>query len=365
MIAWYALIPYSVAFAASAIPAPTYAPEAGGKCLVGVYYFAGWWRDTPNKYQVGGDDWRHRFPERRALLGEFNEQATMDREIAVAARFGVDFFQILWYPKVDGPQGEDAARIDRAVEQFMVSPNARRLHFTLEYVNHAPFDLPTDSAWREACRTWVAAMRHRSYLRVNGRPVFKVHHLSSFVRQSGSVQEAADRLAILRTMAKAAGAGDPLIGGGVVDREVPDPETARLVDYFATYMGMDERRPQRSSPYPYSELLAWAEDSWALQAAREPLPYVPYVPSGWDPRPWHDPRPSYTAPTREEWRTALQRVKDALDRSPRCGLPAGDGRVQKALLIYAWNEFGEGGILAPTELERSMKLEVIRDLFER
>ena len=31
--------------------------------------------------------------------------------------------------------------------------------------------------------------------------------------------------------------------------------------------------------------------------------------------------------------------------------------------VYAWNEFGEGGIVAPTRGENEMKLEAIRDVF--
>jgi hypothetical protein len=33
------------------------------------------------------------------------------------------------------------------------------------------------------------------------------------------------------------------------------------------------------------------------------------------------------------------------------------------LTIYAWNEFGEGGIVAPTRGDNYSKLEAIRDLF--
>jgi hypothetical protein len=33
------------------------------------------------------------------------------------------------------------------------------------------------------------------------------------------------------------------------------------------------------------------------------------------------------------------------------------------LLIYAWNEFGEGGIVAPTRGDKQVKLEVIREVF--
>jgi hypothetical protein len=33
------------------------------------------------------------------------------------------------------------------------------------------------------------------------------------------------------------------------------------------------------------------------------------------------------------------------------------------LLIYAWNEFGEGGIVAPTRGDGRIKLEAIRKVF--
>ena len=31
--------------------------------------------------------------------------------------------------------------------------------------------------------------------------------------------------------------------------------------------------------------------------------------------------------------------------------------------IYAWNEFGEGGIVAPTKGDKYMKLEAIKEMF--
>ena len=91
---------------------------------------------------------------------------------------------------------------------------------------------------------------------------------------------------------------------------------------------------------------------------------MPYVPSGWDPRPWKDPRPSFAPPTRGEWTAALKRVKVALDKYPKLGIPVKGGR-KRMLLIYAWNEFGEGGIMAPTRGEKEMKLEGVRDVFDK
>ena len=72
--------------------------------LVGVYYFAGWWRDPPNKWITRGVDWRPQYPGRVPILGEYNDQDTMDKEIIAAADHGVDFFQILWYSVAEGGQ---------------------------------------------------------------------------------------------------------------------------------------------------------------------------------------------------------------------------------------------------------------------
>ena len=37
--------------------------------------------------------------------------------------------------------------------------------------------------------------------------------------------------------------------------------------------------------------------------------------------------------------------------------------MQKAFTIYAWNEFGEGGIVAPTKGRGHMMLQCIKDVF--
>ena len=120
--------------------------------------------------------------------------------------------------------------------------------------------------------------------------------------------------------------------------------------------------PQRPEPYPYEQLMKHAEEGWLRYAEKSSKPYVPYVPAGWDPRPWRDPRPSFTFPTPSQWTAALTRVKSALDKYPKLGIPV-KGVTKKMLLIYAWNEFGEGGIVAPTRGDHEMKLEGIREVF--
>jgi len=332
--------------------------------LAGVYYFSGWWREQPNKWVVDGKDWRKDWPARVPLLGEYNEQTTMDREIAAAAEHGVDFFQILWYPAGRTPKEWSADPLNAGLRQFLATTNRHRLKFTLEFVNHSPFDLKTDEDWRGACREWTTAMKDPTYLRVGGRPVFKIHGLHHFLNQNGGdVQRLAERLRILREIARESGLPDPLISGGVVPSE-PYPIAAATgpYDFLTTYMDMPGL-PEVEKPYSYSLLLAHAEQAWKRYAEKSPLPYVPYVPAGWDPRPWKDPRPSFDLPTRAEWLSALRKVKEALDSNPNLGLRPGPTQRRKMLLIYAWNEFGEGGIVAPTRGDGTMKLDAVKQVF--
>ena len=55
-------------------------------------------------------------------------------------------------------------------------------------------------------------------------------------------------------------------------------------------------------------------------------------------------------------------VKKAFEDHDNLGLPTPAGR-QRLFLIYAWNEFGEGGMVAPTRGDGYMKLETIREVF--
>ncbi len=322
--------------------------------LVGIYYFAGWWPESPNKWETGGRDWRPDYPERIPLLGQYNNQETMDREILAASSHGVDFFQILWYPK-GGPLNE-------GLRTFLASTNAGRMKFTIEFVNHPPFGPGTEGEWEATCKEWCTAMKHASYLKIDGRPVFKVHGLDFFHQQNGGdPAKIKSRLDTLRRVARENGLASPLISGGVMPGGVPPPDHVALFDFVTTYMDMPNL-PQRPEVYPYELLIQHAQDGWLRYAEHSSKPYVPYVPCGWDPRPWGDPRPSFAVPTREAWTAALSRVKAALDKYPKLGIP-GEGGRKKMLLIYAWNEFGEGGIMAPTRGEREMKLEAVREVF--
>lgn len=343
------------------------AAENAERVLIGVNYFAGWWESVPNKWHdpIDGTDWRGRYPGRVPLLGEFNTQATMNREIEAAADHGIDFFSILWYPIPPGTEYEKNVRyVNAGLEHFLASPQGGRIKFMVELCNHPPFVVKSSEEWTGCIRALLPALQHPSYLRAGGKLVFKVHSAHHFALDNGNdparQKEQLDRL---RAAVKEAGLGEILIGGGVMGGSAigRDWPAVKLFDFTNTYMDVPklESKPE---DYPYDQL-AKAIRWWNTQQARSALPYVPFIAAGFNARPWRDKRPAFAFPTREEFAAELRRVIADFEAHPNFGLPLPGGGRQKMFTIYAWNEFGEGGIVAPTRGENYSKLEAIRDLF--
>jgi hypothetical protein len=341
--------------------------------LVGVNYFAGWWKPFPNKW-IGpdGKDWREKYPGRLPLLGEYNEQETMDREILAASKYGVDFFLIHWY--FNGlanttERGAHTALLNVAVEQFMNSPNADRMKFAIEYCNHEPFQIKKQADWDWAVMVWVEAMKHPSYLRIGGKPLFKVHSWHHYWFENGeSLEQCVARMQQLQQVARDTGLGELLIGCGIGSyQQIPVTEgrIAGMFDFTSTYMELplDLPPPEGSAYHPYETLAEFMRGGRKVHGD-DALPYLPYFGLNFNAEPWGDQRSRFEFPTREQLKKEFQLLKADLENAElNLGVPLDDGKLQKIFTIYAWNEYGEGGFLAPSVEEQTMKLEVLEEVF--
>jgi len=341
--------------------------------LVGVNYFAGWWKPLPNKW-IGpdGEDWRPKYPGRLPLLGEYNEQETMDREIATASEYGVDFFLILWYFNGIDNKAEREKNVRLAnvgIEQFRKSPNADRMKFAIEYCNHEPFQIKDQTDWDWSVKYWVEVMKHPSYLRVGGKPFFKVHSWHHYWFENGEdMDQCKKRMEQLRQAARNAGLGELLIGCGISSYQritSPEDRIVKLFDFTATYMEVPPNLPplEGSAYHPFEALAEFMRESRKIHG-EDALPYIPYFGLNFNAEPWGDPRYRFEFPTREQLKAEWQSLKADLENPAlNLGVPLGEGKRRKIFTIYAWNEFGEGGFLAPTVEEKTMKLEVLKEVF--
>ncbi len=97
----------------------------------------------------------------------------------------------------------------------------------------------------------------------------------------------------------------------------------------------------------YSELVAAHQQTWS--GSRE-QPYIPEVTAGWDKRPWEgsqglNQKPGWYFPDRTPAALGqfLRSAIEWMDEHPE------QTTKERLILVYAWNEFGEGGYVAPTK----------------
>lgn len=340
------------------------------KPYVGVNYFSGWWRETPNKWMDShqpGRDWRQDYPNRIPLNGCFNDAKTMDMDILAASAHGVDFFQMLWYPVDSADTDCDELHrmyLNDGIRYFMASPYNNRMHFVVEYCNHPPFAVLDEAQWIQTCKTFAGFIAHPSYFTVGGKAIFKIHGFHHFLNQCGGDKElAARRLAVLRQTVLDEAGKELLLCAGIVreDVDVSLRDYLDVLDFYAVYMDVPVL-PVLDTDYDY-EILVQNALEIARACARLEIPLMPFYPSGWNPRPWHDPRPSFRLPGKEDIRVGVEQLCAAMRESEMLGIPC-DGQCLDAFTIYAWNEFGEGGFLAPTLMEYDQKLQGLKQALD-
>lgn len=225
----------------------------------------------------------------------------------------------------------------------------------------------SEAGWDSIATVFVDVAKDPAYLRIDGRPVFKIHSPGRFYTQLNSdISRCQNVIQNFRQKAKNAGLGDIVIAVGTYGNgKISNGHnyTNYGIDCTMQYAGLPETNVLPKGHYPYSELTDYVESIRDLRKF-DALNWVPYIMSGWDASPWGgENRSTFDFPTREQWNSELNAIKDDLLTSPSLGFPKKDGTTQKAFTIYAWNEFGEGGIVAPTVGEQYMKLEEIKKVF--
>lgn len=318
----------------------------GTRLQVGAYYFDGWagrsrQADDPEQPWARRAPTHltrrmlHEFPEREPIWGWRDDSLEiMERQIDLAADHGLSFFAFCWYWHDNGKAINKAAIAQdpkhTGLELFLRARNRHRLQFCLLVANHQGFDIKGVDAWKQAADFWMTYFTHPQHLKIGGRPLLLIFSPGGGHREGYAYLQEAARRADLPGVALAG------CGGGSRDLGY----THRT--HYNTTLGY----VTNSEKHRYAELVQHGQRAW--QGSRE-QPYIPVLTAGWDKRPWEGPdglkqKPGWYFPDRTPDQVAqfLRAASTWMDRHPD-QTPA-----ERIVLIYAWNEFGEGGYIAPT-----------------
>jgi hypothetical protein len=281
----------------------------------------------------------------------------MDQEVEYARAAGINYWAFVAYPP-ESPMSS-------GLSLYLSSLNRDTLNFAMiSEVDR--WGGPTQLA--AITEYFVALMSERTYQRVlENRPLFFLGfiHDANIDRTWGGNKEFSEAIRYFRESAINAGVGNPYIV--VMDFDPRRAHALRLrfgFDAISSYaIHEDAKRAQ------YSELVFTAQRFWETAKSLDEK-VVPTVMAGWDrrpriqtPVPWEksgaDPDDGsdryYESPSPVELTAHLQDAISWVSKHPKAA-------AVNTVLIYAWNEYDEGGWIAPTLFEGDARVRAMGNM---
>lgn len=364
-----AQIPLALAQAAPPAPAtqpatnptttnPTATHPLPARPLVGAIRWDAWtaW-DYYQKF-LTTPQWRDRLPFYAQVTPEGgvtirgDSPEVMGREIGYAHNAGIDYWAWCWYDPSDPDAGKN--HMNDCLDIYRAHPRRAEVNYCLIGPGYY-----ATTHWPLTVERFVAMFREPNYQKVMGnRPLFYYFMVDDAVAHFGSVEKARAAIDALRAASRAAGLGNPYI----VATSFYQDKGAKAVDE----LGLDAIGSYCNPPAAEKRELAYAElaglNRWFWGACKATgKSVIPPINAGWDPRPRLSMPGLNPATNWSKLATPAElaaHVNEALTwvRANPATCPA------DTVLIYAWNEFDEGGWLCPTRGEGTARLDALRQI---
>lgn len=329
-----------------------YVPEPNpvrGPYEVGVYYFPGW--KTASQWEP-----LRRFPERKPVLGWYREgdPEIADWHIKWAVEHGITFFAYDWYWTQGARQLEHALH-----DGFFKARYRHLLKFCLLWANHNPPGSSSLEDCVDVTRFWIENyFRRPEHLLWSNKPVVIIF-APDRLREDLGTEGTRKALEAMRGECRAAGMGGLFIMACVGDAGGARRAAEEGYDSVTCYNWAGLGMTGEGLLGPFDTLVDGYRRQWEHFLEQSPLPLAPVpVSGGWDSRPWHGENHLVRfGRTPGLFRQHLQDAKNLLEtaRYPT--------QVPKAILIEAWNEWGEGSYIEPHSEFGFGYLDAVRDVF--
>lgn len=311
---------------------------------LGAYYFDGWTGTYP--YHIT-DKLVNSFPERKPVWGWLTStQTIIDKQIQLANNNGLSFFSFCWYYK--GKNDFKSEPLNRALSLYLKSVYKYKLKYNLLVTNHKGFAIgPKD--WDLLTEAWISYFKTATYLKVDNKPLITFYALRGLLTEFGSIDKVKQAFSSLRRKAKLAG----LNGVTIAVCSHPDINDVKLaadcdVDVLTGYNYHDAGFTTKQNRIPIDSLQNGEYRYWNRFTKISTLPYVPLVTLNWDPRAWsnnqngYDNKPYFTGFSQSSVKRSVQNGISWLNNNST------RTTKERILLLYAWNEYGEGAWLTPS-----------------
>ena len=320
--------------------------------------------------------------DRHPLWGYVNEAdpAVMEMEIDQATRHGVNVFIFDWY-WFDGRPFMETTLTDG----FLKAPNKDKMKFYLMWANHNVENYwdtriskygGENIIWRggvdrdefeKICKRNIEMFfKQPNYYKIDGKPVFMIYEVTTFIEGIGGVDAAIDALKWFRKEVKKAGFPDlelqftmwnSQFNYSGVDAAKASTESPR--DAFIRRLGFNSMSHYQFCHFAnvdqdYEKVLEEVYPEWDRLEKEFTIPYYPHISIGWDNSPRTGKSAVTTNNTPERFEQALRKAKAWVDARPK---------LHPLITINSWNEWTETSYLEPDDLYGYGYLEAVKKVF--
>ena len=320
--------------------------------------------------------------DRHPLWGYVNEAdpAVMEMEIDQAVSHGVNVFIFDWYWFDGRPFMETTL-----TNGFLKARNRDKMKFYLMWANHNVENYwdtriskygSENIIWRggvdreefeKVCKRNIEMFfKQPNYYKIDGKPVFMIYEVTTFIEGIGGVDAAVDALKWFRAEVKKAGFPDLELQFTMWDTQfnysgvdAAKAGSERPRDAFARKLGFNSMSHYQFCHFiwmddDYQNILDRAYEEWDKLDKEFTIPYYPHVSIGWDNSPRTGDSAVVKDNTPERFEAALRKAKAWLDARPK---------THKLITINSWNEWTETSYLQPDDVFGYGYLDAVKKVF--
>lgn len=309
--------------------------------------------------------------DRHPLIGgavNQDDQAIIDAEIIAASSYGIDVFDFDWWWA--GSTSADGGYNDYAIRRFKQSVHSGLMKFCARPIVNGWSGTSAD--FRSLLQALKLNFSHPSYYRIDNRPVVFWFGLADvcarYLADGGYVNIEAATVAVINEIRSQlgpcfiVGSSDPhsyYIGKGKFNERVGYDAISNWVQLSAWSSGTPawnwSTMPLSTSNYVAATEETEKASTWIYSTSGTTVPYIPMIMAGRDGTPWNDGVYLWGS-TEVQWENHCAAMKKIMDRWPNTSL--------RILIVYSWNEHGEGGIVAPTMGKQYTYLSALKRAFK-